>query len=179
MAQEWAKLDKVAPSTIKSSTSIVAAAYAAADAAHRTSVTRDTTFDGAANTVAKWAAANCAETSANGRGTGDDGDGHDGGRGPGGRDANFQAIQACMQKKGITLPQRGDGPRPNPPVVQKTGAKNTATSLKPGTTTVNGKGHDDADRGPNGPGGPGRGQPQFDAKTQKALQECFAETGRK
>jgi hypothetical protein len=167
-AQEWAKLDKVAPTSIKSSTTVLATAYAAAEKAHRNTVIRDAGFNSAAKTVSTFAAANCAATATAGqRGNGDDGDddNREGGRGPG-DDGDFAAIQACLKTKGVTLPARG--PR---------GGGRPAAGNAPGTTikgqTVPPRGEGDGPRG--GPGG----RPQLDAKTQKALQECFATVGRK
>ncbi len=158
-AQEWAKLDKLAPSSIKSSTSVLAAAYAAAEKAHRNTVIRDAGFNAAAKTVSTFAAANCAATATAGsRG--------DGGRGPGDDDGDFAAIHACLKAKGVTLPARGrDGGGGRPPRGNAPG-----TTIKGQTAPPRGGGD-----GPRG--GPG-GRPQLDAKTQKALQECFATVGR-
>ena len=70
-----------------------------------------------------------------------------GGRGgPGGVD--FAKIQACLQKKGVTLPGPGAGQ---------------------GNANGNGNG--------NGNGGQGGGRPVFDAKTQKAFDECRQAAG--
>jgi hypothetical protein len=180
-AQEWTKLDKVAPTAIKASTGALVSAYTAADSARRNTVTRDAAFNDAAQKVSTFAAANCADTSAN-SGVGQRGDG---GRGPGGPgdDGDFAVIQACMQKKGATLPfggGRGDGGPPPGSNGQNGATRSNGTNANPRTTAKPGAKAgapriDDGDHGP-GRGGPGR-RPQLDAKTQKALDDCFKEVG--
>ncbi len=124
VAKEWAKLEGVAPSSIKSHVTAIRTAYekAATQTGPAATKTLQATAK-AAGAVTDYATKNCGTAS----GAGEDGPGGPGG---GDREGRFAELQACLQKKGITMPdirrgrdgQNGQGGA-TPPTIDATTQK--------------------------------------------------------
>jgi hypothetical protein len=194
VAVEWGKIEKASPAEIKPSVTAVKVAFVKAsketpDAAAKTLAGTS----GPAGKVTAFAQKNCNDAAVNGRGPG----GGPGGPGDDGdRAARFAELQACLEKKGVKMPEfggRGDGAGSAPPVTLDAATQKALEECGfrggPGG-------------GAGGPGGGGRGglnnpellaclkkagvtiptapagqRPQLDDKARAAVETCRAELG--